>query len=409
LHCFKRLLFSICLLLVAMGWTARAKSQEGTTADVPGLLELVDQVVDLRLTDDSIIANAMVSEFKPGKLDNSLKSLKVVAAKSKRPVSVTASRIDEIFIRSVPLDVLYDKKNRCLVCSTEKKQDRLEHQRMVTERLSASRDRYWKPLTPDEQEAFMVEHRQFLANVSTSMPHIQFRLVETEFFLFYTNLPPAEVNGYIVYLDAMYQELCKAFGLSSEKNIWCGKCVVIAFGGAADYFQFETAVMANPESAGTQGMCHQSSDGNVIFAGYKGDNGFFGHVLVHETSHGFVHRYLSTARAPSWLNEGISDWLADVIVKGDSIPRRQKMSAVHVARTGGWGDFLTTNRIDGEHYGAASTLVQILISLDKGRQFRQFFDGIKEGKPADESLKDSFGISYQDLEILYARRISNMK
>ena len=49
----------------------------------------------------------------------------------------------------------------------------------------------------------------------------------------------------------------------------------------------------------------------------------------------------------------------------------------------GWGDFLTTKRITGNYYGSASTLVEILLVLDKGGQFKQFFDGIKEGNPAD--------------------------
>jgi hypothetical protein len=68
---------------------------------------------------------------------------------------------------------------------------------------------------------------------------------------------------------------------------------------------------------------------------------------------------------------------------------------------------LTAEQIDGDYYGSASTLVEILLALDKGKQFKQFFDGIKEGKPADESLKDSFGISYEDLKILYAQRIKS--
>lgn len=242
------------------------------------------------------------------------------------------------------------------------------------------------------------------------MSHVQFRLVETEYFLFLTDLTPVEVDGYIAYLDAMYEELCKAFGLSPQRNIWAGKCVVIAFRAPQNYYQFEAAVMNNPDTQGTQGLCHQSSNGTVIFAGYKGENNFFAHVLVHETAHGFVHRYMTTAHAPSWLNEGMSDWLADKIVGGKQIAQRQEQSAKMVMQRGGWGDFLTTERISGDHYGCASTLVEILLALDKeGTKFREFFNGIKEGEPADESLKDSFGISYQELTILYAQAVSKMR
>lgn len=397
----KALIFSlICLALCPQA----APSQE---ANSPDLHQLLDKTIDVKLNDDRIIANATVTVIKEGKLPNSLKSLKVKTAGSKRPTNLPASKIQEIFENDLPLDVIYDKKNRCLVYSVEKRIDRLEHRRVVSQRLSSTRDKYWEPLSESDHKKFMVKHREFLDKVEKTMIGHQFRLVETEYFLFCTDLQPADVDGYIVYLDAMYKELCKAFGLSPEKNIWCGKCVVVAFQREQDYLQFETTVMKNNNARGSQGLCHQARDGTVIFSGFKGDNGFFGHVLVHETAHGFVHRYMTTARAPSWLNEGMSDWLANFIVGGDKIALRQKRSAQLIMRQGGWGDFLSAEQIDGDYYGSASTLVEILLALDKGKQFKQFFDGIKEGKPADESLKDSFAISYEDLKILYAQRIKS--
>jgi len=69
---------------------------------------------------------------------------------------------------------------------------------------------------------------------------------------------------------------------------------------------------------------------------------------------------------------------------------------------------LTVPRIDFEYYGSASTLVEILLRRDKGGQFRQFFRGIKEGKAAEESLKESFGLSYQDLTILYGEQLNEI-
>ena len=382
-------------------------SAQETVAE-PKISDLVDKVIDVRLKDGSLIGNATVVTVAPGKVDDSIRSLKVRTPNSKRLTTLGASKIQEIYLNENPLDVTYDTKNRALVHSVEKMFDRKEHRRKVEERLTTNRDRYWEPLTEDDHKKFMKKHRLFLKKTETELPHIQFRLVETNYFLFFTNLPANEVDGYITYLDAMYREMCKAFGLSPDKNIWCGKCVVVAFGRRQDFLLFESKLMDTFDTADVQGLCHQFGDGTVIFAGYKGDNDFFGHVLVHETSHGFVHRYMTTARAPSWLNEGMADWLANVIVKGDKIPTRQRQSALLVKQENGWGSFLSAERIDGKHYGAASVLVEILVALDKGSQFKRFFDGIKEGKPADESLKDSFGISYQDLTILYAKAISKI-
>ena len=280
-------------------------SAQETVAE-PKISDLVDKVIDVRLKDGSLIGNATVVTVAPGKVDDSIRSRKVRTPNSTRPTRLGASKIQEIYLNENPLDVTYDTKNRALVHSVEKMFDRKEHRRKVEERLTTNRDRYWEPLTEDDHKKFMKKHRLFLKKTETELPHIQFRLVETNYFLFFTNLPANEVDGYITYLDAMYREMCKAFGLSPDKNIWCGKCVVVAFGRRQDFWLFESKLMDTFDTADVQGLCHQFGDGTVIFAGYKGDNDFFGHVLVHETSHGFVHRYMTTARAPSWLNEGLS-------------------------------------------------------------------------------------------------------
>ncbi|MEM7784909.1 MAG: hypothetical protein AAF623_16285 [Planctomycetota bacterium] len=370
--------------------------------EITDLTSLVNQQIDIRLKDGSLLAFAEVKTAEAGKVEGSIRNLKVQFPDSQRVKSIPVSRVIELYLNDLPLDVSYDRKQRCLYHDIEKKLDRNEYIREVEARLAPNRDRFWKPLTDEEHEKFMIIHREFIKKTKSTLNHIPFREVETKFFVFLTDLTPAEVDGYIVYLDAMYEQLCKAFGLSPQKNIWCGKCVVVAFREKNDYLAFERALM-NTDGQGTQGLCHQYGDGKVIFAGFRGDNGYFGHVLVHETTHGFIHRYMTSARPPSWLHEGMADWLADAIVKGEQIRREQINSAITIIRNNGWGDFLTTDRIAGEHYGAASTMVQMLLERSKKGEFKNFFDGIKEGKPADQSLKENFGLSYQDLKIMYAQ------
>ncbi|MFK7767762.1 MAG: hypothetical protein AB8B55_11115 [Mariniblastus sp.] len=403
------LLYCCAILLAIANSNSIVQAQEQqNSSTTPKLNELAEAIVDIRLKDGSTLTDMKVQSTTDGKLDNSIKSIKVFKPGTKRKTNISSAKIEEIFVGEKPLDVIYDRKNRCLVHSVEKMIDRREHRRNAEERLAKNRDRFWVKLTPEDHERFMKKHREFLKQAQEAMSHIRFRLVETQYFLFFTDLPPTEVDGYIVYLDAMYRELCAAFGLSPERNHWAGKCVVVAFGNKIDFLNFEAKVMKNRDAEGAQGLCHQYSDGTVIFTGFKGDNGFFGHVLVHETAHGFVHRYMTTAGAPSWLNEGMSDWLANVIVKGDQISDRQKQSARTIFRRGGWGNFLTTEQIGGDFYGSASTMVEILLAQDKGGQFKQFFDGIKEGKSGEESLKDVFGLSYQDLQILYTQRMKSL-
>ena len=371
----------------------------------PGtLLSLTDKTIDIIYADGHRDAYLTVAETTEGKTPEAVKLLSVTPRDSQRSIKINGAKIAEIILEDQPLDIVYDRKQRGLVFSPEKRIDRLSHEKEVRERLDGINHRIWPPLSDQEHEKLIESQREFLKSVEQQMPRLNFRYVETEYFLFFTDLTPDQVDGYIVSLDAMYRELCLAFGLSPQRNIWAGKCVVIAFQNKLDYLSFEAQIMGNSDALGTQGLCHQFGNGEVKFAGYRDDGSFFGQILVHETTHGFIHRYYSSARAPSWLDEGMADWVTKAIFPDDKIPRRQRESAKLVMQRGSWSDdFLTTDQISGEYYGSASALVDILLANDKGGQFRAFFHGIKEGKATEESLKEVFGISYQDLKIAYAQ------
>ena len=371
--------------------------------------DLVGKRVDMQTT-RNYFTDVEVTEVEPGKLDNSVKHFKL--KKGKKTTRVVASKIVEMHQDGKNLDVSYDKKNKSLIHDTEKRTERKEFERETNSRLRPEGHRLWKHLTVEEQEVFLKNQAKFVEDAKQKLKNIPLRQVETQFFIFVTDLNAAEVGGYIAYLDAMYAELCKAFGLPPEKNIWAGKCIVFAFRTKNTYLKFEAAVMevGPAEISSTQGLCHQFPNGKVVFAGYKGNNNFFGHVLVHETSHGFVHRYLSSARAPSWLNEGMADWLADKVVKGRKIKDRQRASAARVKLKNDWNDVLNIPRITGEQYGICSVLVEILVARDSGKgQFKKFIDGIKEGYSAQQCLKDHFNMTYAELTGIYLQTIAGWK
>lgn len=382
----------------------------GLSAAIPAsaqdivLSTLVDQVVDVRIQGNEQYSGCTVVRAEEGNLEGSIKNLKVQLAGTKKTRGVSVRKVVEIFVDGQPLDVTYEKKARCLVHSPEKRRERLEWEAAANEKLARLRRNLWRPLTAAQHETFMEGHREFLEKTKKEMSHIKFRYVETQYFMFLTDLSPEEVDGLLVYLDAMYSELCKAFGIPPTQNIWCGKCVVVTFRDKENYARFEQ-VMMNFDATGTQGLCHSFGDGRVIFAGYQGQSGF-PNVLVHETTHGFVHRYLSNANIPSWLNEGMSDWMGHEIVQSDRVPRRRKSAATRVSQAGTLGNFFEAEPVTGDQYGIASAMVEILIQRDRGNgKFKEFFDGIKLGKDPEQSLKDSFGLTYQELTILYARAI----
>lgn len=388
----------LCVLIVGSFGIPMASAQ------TPSLAELVDQVVDVRIQGNLQYTGCTIIKAAEGKTPGSIKNLKVRPAGTQKTRGIPVNKVVEIFLDGQPLDVAYDRKTRSLSRSDDVKKERLAWENEINQRLSPQRRRLWRPLTAAQHESFMDLHREFLDETRSQMKNVSFRYIETGYFMFLTDLSPEEVDGLIVYLDSMYSELCKAFGIPPTHNIWCGKCVVVAFRDQQNFLTFEQVMMKN-DATGAQGICHGLRDGRVIFAGYQGRSGF-PNVLVHETSHGFVHRYLSSARVPSWLNEGIADWIGHEIVKSERVPRRRKSAALLVKQAGTLGDFFQAAPIDGKMYGVASTLVEILIQRDRGNgKFKEFFDGIKMGEDPEQSLKESFGLTYQELTILYARAI----
>jgi hypothetical protein len=399
--------FTACCIEAHPTATAQTIPAEQQSTTIPDLLALKGKVVELVYIDGRAQWPLTITQIEEGKTPGTLKYIKVRFEDQKRQRKVNASKISDIIVDHQPLDVRFDRDKRGLVHDPEKRQKRMSRLAEVEAKLKEKRFRLWEPLTDQADAGFLERQKKTIEETKSALSNLNFRVVETEYFIVCTDLLPAQIDGYLASLDLMYKELCLAFGIPPARKIWCGKCLVFAFSRQLDFQTFEKVVMKNDDpDIKAQGLCHQFSNGRVLFAGYRGQSDeYFGSVLVHETAHGFVHRYLSSARAPSWLNEGMSDWIAHAVMKTDAIPRKQIQSANRVRSSGTWSDFLTTKHIDFKLYGAASTMVEILLRRDKGGQFREFFRGIKEGKAAEESLKDTFGLSYKDLEILYAEQL----
>lgn len=409
MNCLPKVLLALWVCGTFMvGWRQACVHGQAESVDAAVLLQLEGETIDVVLNRGEILAHQIVETANLNGEGDGVKLLKTRSKEARRSKSIRLDKVVEIYVRDRPLDVTYDRPRRSLIHDAEKREARESHEREVADRLTAKGHRYWPLMDASDHEAYLKKHRDFVERCKTQMPELNLQTVETEFYIFTTDLSPREVNIYIAYLDEMYRQLCKAFGLSPEKNIWCGKCVVMTFSRPETYYRFEQEIMKT-DATGSQGLCHQSSDGTVIFAGYKGDSPYFGHVLVHETTHGFVHRYMSSQRIPSWLNEGISDWMANAVVKGDRGKMRARQSAALAVSRGGIGDLLTTERISGGTYGTACSMVEILISRDRGNQFRQFLVALKEGEDPEEALHNAFGLNYRDLEALYVARIRNMK
>lgn len=279
---------------------------------------------------------------------------------------------------------------------------------VVEQRLKPQRHRLWKEPTEAEQEAALVEHKAFIQKVQAAFPNRVFAVHETEYFLFCTDMPLQQIGPYVANLDAMYAEMCGLFGVRQQTNIWLGKCVVIAFQNKEDYAQFE-ATFYNVNEVGTsQGKCHSHGDGRVVMACYRGANPtYFAALLVHETSHGFLHRFRSTMFIPSWINEGIADYVAGLVIPASQETSRRQKEAVQ--QMAGQGSLLGIYEASGQgfqrvHYGVASSLTQFMIQQSP-LHYRGLLTAIKEGTAWKEALGEVYGLTPEELAVAYGRSV----
>ena len=176
------------------------------------------------------------------------------------------------------------------------------HDRQVAEsraRMEANGVEPWPSLSAEEHATQVAELEAFLAEVQKDFPALA--VSQTHEFLVATDIPAAQMAPFTAKLDAMHDFLCDLYGIPRGEPVWKGKCLVIAFLREEDFIAFEPRFM-KVEARGAHGLCHQRSDGRVVMACHRGnDQSAFAHMLVHETSHGFNHRWMrrSTFRTGS--------------------------------------------------------------------------------------------------------------
>jgi hypothetical protein len=257
---------------------------------------------------------------------------------------------------------------------------------------------FWGKQSDEQQAAAVAELKQFAALTQKRMGK-QLALSETKYFLFYSDLPEQEAKNWSGLLDRMYDMLANTFAVPRNSNIWRGKGLVFVFRSQSDYFRFE-ALMHKTDAQGTAGMCNQFGDGMVHIAFYRQEKELeFAHVLVHESSHGFLHRYHSPVPVPSWINEGLAEWIATKLLE-DKWPSHQKdvqyAAGYFIRQHKGIGDLWTADHIQGWHYPISEMLTTFMIERNT-RGYVAFINGIKDGMNWEESLKKNLHYTKEQL------------
>jgi len=264
----------------------------------------------------------------------------------------------------------------------------------------------WPELSREEHQQAISRLRAF-GDEAREMVNGSIGLLETEYFLFYSNLEVAEARQWAGLLDRMYKRLGKLFGIGKQENLWLGKAVIFVFTDRVDFVNFEVTMFQNPVATSTAGLCHTRSDGRVVIAFYRQSNEMdFAGLLVHESVHGFLHRYRSPVHISSWANEGLAELISyELVPKSQWVPRKYQRAKKELKKLGHMGgDFFDAKQIKPWQYGVAFSLARFMVKQNK-RNYVSFINGIKDGLPWEKSLESRYGVPLSRLVAAYGRSV----
>ncbi len=408
--CVGSALFVLLLALPAAAQDKSAKtsrSKSGGAVECSVTAEQLDKLngslAELVLVGGKRVKNVTIVKFVRGSNKDTIRTMVYRRPKRKTASRLRAGSLARIVVAERAYDVAAVPALKSWVLIDVDKKSKV-----VAARLKANRHHVWPKLSAEQQAKVVQEHKKFLVKVGQSFSGLPLRLYETKFFLFFTDMPAVQIGGYIAQLDNMSVELGKQFGVPPGDNVWRGKAIFVVFVNRASFVQFESKFMglAPASTNRKQGICHQSRNGDVIVACHRGDDPhYFAQVLVHETTHGYLHRFKSSARIPSWLNEGIAEWVSAIVVRTSRVPlKRQVEAALRVKQTGVIGSSFFGKKIEGWQYGVASRITDSLIKQNS-RAFGSWVVSIKEGVEWSEGLQKTFGVTPLQLLQVYGRSI----
>jgi hypothetical protein len=254
----------------------------------------------------------------------------------------------------------------------------------------------------EEQRAETVEKLKKRADEMMTKASMKLTLYETKYFLFYTDLTRTEANRWVEVLDRMYARLAEMFGVPKDENIWYGKAVIFVFFKKDDFKKFEKDVFNIDKDAG--GRCHQHGSGTVIITFYRSDPAEgFARVLTHESTHGFLFRYRSRQRIPSWANEGLAEVMEFELVPAAGIKQASDARAkVELRAADPMKNFFSGDQIEFNQYPIARTLTEFMIRQNR-KGYVDFINGIKDGLSVEDALKEKYGMTAEELVIAYGQ------
>lgn len=233
-------------------------------------------------------------------------------------------------------------------------------------------------------------------------------LVETPHYLIYSSWSPGQDKALSETMEGVYAAMLRQFALPPNTNVWAGKCVLYVFWEKAHYQAFCTDVMKTEYSKAAGFAYHHGHFVCIVISNTPTKDWFY-EILVHESSHAFLARYMNPRPVPAWLNEGVAETLVSDVLEPKGVRTQAKGKLQSACRTAGKqrrdiSHIFEEVRLVAFDYGLAQGLVQFLIASDR-RAFITMIRLIKQGKSDEEALQEAYSVTREQLAERWLRSV----
>jgi hypothetical protein len=222
--------------------------------------------------------------------------------------------------------------------------------------------------------------------------------VESEYWVIYADLTRGDAQELGRRMDNMYRKVAEMFALPKGLNLFHGKGVCIVSADEDRFRAIEQAAFGIMPPPGCVGLCHMIGPRVIVNAWRSPDDDAFMATLVHEATHGVMHRYGTPVKLPLWAEEGFAEYVAAHSFDSSPVDAGRRRQWERFVASG--GDTLPYFHTDGHDglwpgpgavgYSIGYLTVSLMIE-QKGAAFGEWVKDVKAGMPWEEALKRRFG------------------
>lgn len=265
----------------------------------------------------------------------------------------------------------------------------------------------WPIPTPAQREQALRETRASIEKAIdpvAKLSGMRWSFAESEYWLVYGDLPQRDLADLGKRLDNLYRKVAEMMALPKGVNIFHGKAGCVVTSSLWIYRDLEKSMYGWDPPQNIIGLCHYDGPRVVVNAYRDPNDDAFMSLLVHEATHGFMHRYGTAVQLPMWASEGYCELVAARSFDRSTVDASRRPQGLQYLRGGNSSlPFFQTNGRDGRWpgdngVGYAVGYLTVCHLIDRhGAAFGQWVRDVKSGVPWEESLKRRFGMDARQL------------